>query len=325
MPKTPWTHHDLIQLIAPFVQRGRVFDSAATRREERRAAFKPVVHSGIAEGFSIREMLWLENPWPGSFTLMRDLILPNGLVSRLSASGPDPAQLLSTVESVPLERGFHFGHGYTLAKRHTVEPFGWMPASPSESPQLALESAEAAVAGMTLSVAMPSAGGSSAEVRLATGPDDTLALPDDFLAVLGGDWSALSRNGNGWTARLRVRGREPFRSLGCERLTDKALDHLAQTLAAPPKHFHERLVRSRWRAELRRGLPLLYAAAFTLSLVWLAIAPWSPIATAIVASPFFAFLLFGNRVLDVPDFHVPRRPKPIAAVAWRPRLPVKRP
>jgi hypothetical protein len=89
---------------------------------------------------------------------------------------------------------------------------------------------------------------------------DSIALPEDLLAVLGWGWSPLTRIRGSWVSRVRVGGKGPERSRRAERALERTVRHLAATLGELPRRFHERFLAARWGVALRRTIPVLTAA-----------------------------------------------------------------
>ena len=293
-----------------------MLDLGSSSRIDRRLSFEPRLHDNLANGFRIKECLSLENPWRGTYRLIRELILPNGLVSRLVVSGPEPLDLLRTADSVPLERGFNFGERFILAKCHTHEPFGWS-SSPGESEgRLVLTEAVAKVVGLTTYFEMPQVGGYPAKVRITCSSREAVHLPNDLFEVLSNDWGALESIDDGWSTSMRVRGREPQRSARNEANVERAVSHIAQTLIEPPRRFHEERTRSRWWVQIRRGLPLVFWMSVTLAIFRLSFEPTSWVALGIAALPFLMFLLFGLPFLEWSKLSLPQRPRQLLTGCW---------
>jgi hypothetical protein len=245
----PLSHHEILGLVEPFARQGRHVDLAASNRGERRLVFKPPA-AAPEQPAALPETLQLENPAAGVFRLVRSLRLPGGQLASLQAEGPDPAQLLARVEAVAPQRQWRIGAGYEIALCQRLVPANWGTAG------LVLERAVLQVDGLLLKLRVPTARGTPADIALvATGA--VPALPEDLLAVLGWNWTRLRRDGTSWSSKLRVRSREPERSLRIEQALLRAAEHLARTLAEPPGRFHERLLAARWGAYFRRAIPLL--------------------------------------------------------------------
>lgn len=316
MLKEPLTHHQIIHIAAAFAERGHVLDPGSSCRMTRRLVFKPHVYDNVADGFRIKACLLLENPWRGTYRLSRDLVLPNGLVSRLTVSGPDPLDLLRTTEAIPLERGFVFGARFILAKSHAHEPFGWSSSPVEGEDRLALKGAVAKVAGLTMLFDMPEVAGYPAKIRITSSTSEAIELPNDVLAVLGPDWRPLRAIDGGWTTTMRVRGREPRRSARSEANIERAISHVAQALMQPPRSYHEGRTLARWWVQIRNALPLFFWAAVALAIFHLSFVSMSWVAVTLAAAPLLAFLLLGLPFLEWSRISLPQRPRRSIAASW---------
>ncbi len=205
----PWTHHDIIRLVAPFTEHGRQLDLEASSRTERRLVFRPRLHGVAVGGMSITEHLVLENPSRGTYRAVRDAILPDGLLSRLIAQGPEPGGVLAAIEHVPVARGIQSGKGFVVAISHVIEPFGWTPSHGAGEPTLVFKRAVAKAAGLSLTVVVSDVRGYPATAEIAAPAGETIDLPHDFLSVAGAEWRPLERVKAGWRTTLSIRGREP--------------------------------------------------------------------------------------------------------------------
>lgn len=278
----PWTHHDIIRLVAPFTEHGRQLDLEASSRTERRLVFRPRLHGVAVGGMSITEHLVLENPSRGTYRAVRDAILPDGLLSRLIAQGPEPGGVLAAIEHVPVARGIHSGKGFVVAISHVIEPFGWTPSHGAGEPTLVFKRAVAKAAGLSLTVVVSDVRGYPATAEIAAPAGETIDLPHDFLSVAGAEWRPLERVKAGWRTTLSVRGREPRLSERVEASVERAAAHVAQTIVEPPQRFHAQYMWARWMAELRRAGPLLFWIAVCLAAMRLSSVPQSPLAAALM-------------------------------------------
>lgn len=257
------THHQIVELVAPFVLGGRELDLDASDRAARRLAFRPVSHGPAqdrppdASTCGMTETMELSSPRPGFHRLVRRLRLDDDPLGRieatLQADGARPDALLAGVQAVPPWSQFRFGPGWRLALQQRLQ-----------GAQSGLTGAVLQMAGWTLALRIPATRtGFHVSAAIDLRPDDGIApnLPDDLMAVLGWDWSALTRSphGRAWTASLRLRGTGPARSRDALRQLSRAAGHLVRTLAEPPWCFHDRLAAARHRVWLRRTLP--WAAA----------------------------------------------------------------
>jgi hypothetical protein len=183
--------------------------------------------------------------------------------------------------------------------------------------------AEARFDGLTFVLNSATVRGYPAEIDLIPEPGSGVELPDDLLAVIGLGWGPLRKIPSGWRGNLRVPSREPERSRRIERSLESAVTHLTQTLAAPPRSFHDSRLGARWGVVARRATPLflfggLIAVIGGLSFVDI---PEGSIMNLIIMGtpPLLLFGAFGMR--DRPPFEIPPFPKRSAATAWRPLRP----
>jgi hypothetical protein len=164
--------------------------------------------------------------------------------------------------------------------------------------------------------------GYPAQIELSPQPDRPLQrpddVPDDLLATLGWDWQVLRRRGGSWTGMLSAPRNEPRRSRHIERALERAVAHLAQTLAEPPRRYHDRLVRARWTVIFRRMIPLLLsvvliAGAAALTLVDI---PQDSVFRMLILNspPLMLVMVFCMR--ELPRFEIPPPPRPSDAESW---------
>jgi len=309
--RRPLTHHEILALVEPFTRRGRHVDLAASDRIERRLLFKPVAHEdlGAVETLSLEDLR--RNVW----RLVRSVALTTGETARLTAEGDDPGALLARIDNAPLHIHFRRIGAVTLVRSYRLEV-----ESKTGAVVQILAGAEARLDGLTFFVKTSAAKGYPAEIELSPQADPPDDLPEDLLAALGRDWRLLRRRGASWVGTLRAPGREPERSRRLEALLETAVAHLAQTLAEPPRVFHEKFVRARWGVALRRMIPLLGAAglfAGALAMVYIDLPPNSPLALMMFnAPPILLALLFTMQ--EMPKLEVPPPPRPSAAPSWFP-------
>jgi hypothetical protein len=241
----PLTHHQIIGLVEPFTRCGRHVDLGASNRLERWLVLKPVENTGDT---ALRETLKLENPYDGYFRLTRGLHGDNGLEASLMAEGADAGELLQRIEAVAPQRQFSDGAGFVIALSFRLD-----------ASNMILTDAVAQFAGYTLSLRVPRTKGMAGEIELAAPAGSVVTLPEDLLAVIGWEWSALCARKDVWTSKVRLRGKEPRRSASAESKLDTTVRHLVSTLSQPPSTFHDRHARARWGAAFRRAIPLLTA------------------------------------------------------------------
>jgi hypothetical protein len=313
MAAAPLTHHEILALAAPFARRGLHVDLAASRREERQIAFKPVDHPARADGRPpLREQLRLTSHGTGSFTLMRTLAIEAGLQATLEATGDDPGALLARIESVDLDRHVRHGPGWTMARSYRFERYAGGGGAP------VLARGQVRFDALALAFEVSPVRGVSAELALTPAAGLRLPLPEDLLAVIGWDWARLVPHADGWTTRMRLRGQGARRSAAAERALDRVTAHLAQVLAEPPARFHARFRLARWGVVLRRLIPTLTAIGLIVGTLLLPrIAPeqdpgfWLLLHYLPIGVLALAFML-----QELPRFEIPPWPRPLRAERW---------
>lgn len=307
---TPLSHHEILAIAAPFARRGIEVDLPASDRSARRLAFRARVRPA-ADGLpALTETLWLA---PGTerdgapWRLQRALARPDGAEALLEADGPDPAELLARVESVPAARQFR-DEATTL--HHRVADDG----------TLLLRRARAQVAGLTLVMQVSGVSGFPAELELLRAEGDPIVLPRDLLAVMGRPWDRLSAVRRGWTASVGLRGSGAARSADAEARFAQAVAHLARTLSEAPGAFHDRHRGARWRVAMRGTLPLAVGAGIVALAFVLRAQGEGPAASALallanITPPLLMGLFFLRR--EMPQIGLPRIPRRPAGERWR--------
>jgi hypothetical protein len=320
VPSHPFTHHEILELIAPFTRSGRHVDLEASDRLRRRLQFKPVDHpDDDAAPAEMREILRLENIRPDSYRLTRTLSLPCGLTATLQTEGSDPGILLARIAAMQPQRQFRTVAGVVIALDFRLEATAPPHLEATTEVHAVLTRGEALIEDIRLVLTAATVKGYPAEFALTDRDGDDVELPEDLLAVIGWGWGPLRRNGKGWRSNLRVSGAEPARSRQIELKMKKAVTHLAATLAAPPQAFHDSLLRARWKVVFRRGIPLLIfgsliAGSGLLTLV--EIPPGSFMNLVMMGTP--PLLLFGAfGISDRPPLEIPPWPRRSKARAWR--------
>jgi hypothetical protein len=321
MSLPPLTHHDILAIVAPFTRSGRQLDMSASDRAGRCLRFKALPRAGAENGgaqagapLSFSEALQLEHPDPDRYRLTRLLTHPAGLVARLAIEGPEPAALLEAIDAVPAERGFVTGPGFTIAQSHRL------------GPSLILTGAEVRLGDLALVLAEPTRLGVRVGFELRAAAGEELAIPDDLLAVLGRDWSPLSRDAQVWKGSLRLRGKDPARSRRAEDALTAGAVHLARIFAEPPVRFHEQRVVARWAVVLRRALPLLGCFGLigaAAAVPRLHLAENSGLRMLIFNAPPILMMLFFC-LRELPRIELPPLPHPSRSAHWRrasPTLP----
>jgi hypothetical protein len=315
---TPLSHHQILGLVEPFTRAGRHVDLAASDRAARCLNFKPVEHAAAPGQPALREVLQLACPPSGPQRLTRTLQLPGGLQAVLAAEGDTPAELLARVAAIPLQRQFMFGPGFLVAKTLRFE---LKAAPPDAAAPLLLSLATAQLEGLVLRFKLSPVKGISAEIELESPDGDTLALPDDLLAVLGWSWARLVKRQAGWTTRLRLRGEGFKRSRDAESKLELAVLHLAQTLAEPPARFHDRRVGARWGVVARRLIPLLGAGVMII-----AAAVFAKLEPDLAQDSVFRMLIFHAPPIlmvaffcmnELPRVEIPPLPRRPRQASWR--------
>jgi hypothetical protein len=318
-PMHPLTHHEILGLIAPFTRLGRQVDLDASNRIERRLFFKPIEHSDLtASQHAAHEVLTLDNPQPNHFQLTRTITLESGLEARLQTEGADPGELLAWIDTVSPQRQFREIAGLTVALSYRLIPIA---VATDGLPPLRLEltRGKAIIAGLDVVLNADTVKGYPAQIDLAPTAAGTVELPEDLLAVIGWRWSPLRKTPAGWSGKVGARSREPRRSRDLEAKLEKAVAHLAATLAQPPAFFHDSLRRARWVVTFRRGIPLLIfvglmglAAGLTKIEI-----PQDSILNLLImgAPPLLLFAAFGMR--DAPPLEIPPLPGRAKSAAWQ--------
>jgi hypothetical protein len=298
----PLTHHQIIGLVEPFTRRGRHVDLGASNRLERWLVFKPFPHEA-----GLRETLKLENAYDGYFRLTRTVQCDNGLEASLTADGADAGELLRRIEAVPPQRQFSAGAGFVTALDFRLD-----------ASNLILTEAVSRFAGYTLMLRVPRTKGMAGEIELAAPAGSNVTLPEDLLAVIGWDWSALRARKDLWTSKFRLRGKEPKRSASAEKKLDTTLRHLVFTLSQPPSAFHDRHVKARWGAALRRAIPLLTALGMIGGVAMLpraALDDFSPLRMMMFNLPTL-LLALAFSMQEMPRFEIPPWPRRLKDDDW---------
>jgi len=273
------THHDIVRMVEPIARAGHRVHLAATDRASRRIVFRsrdlppqPLAPPGMpgtpmstvvaadAGPHPWRETLELDCRHEGRFVLQRTLVGPGGASAVLQVSGPEPGALLARIDAVAPARHFSVGAGYVVARSYDAElPGGGHAMGAGGVAPLVLTRAQLQVDGLSLVLVMklPNLRSVAADLVLMPSPGPMPDLPEDLLAVQGWDWARLIRGSDGWTSKLRLRGRVLRRSRSAEAALEQVGAHLARVLAEPPEHFHDRHRVARWGVVARRAIPSL--------------------------------------------------------------------
>lgn len=328
MTTPPLTHHDILGLVEPFTRGGRKLDLAASDRIKRCLVFKPKLSRDPATAApELTDTLTLDSLADDSFVLRRTVTHPDGQVANLVTKGADTANLLATVEGIDPQVLFKAGEGWQMACSYRLEPVRSFIGSSTRpvAPTLLLTSGVVQVAGLTLLLKMPTVTGYPAELEITS--NAVINLPDDLLQVLGRDWERLSRGAKNWKGTLKIRGKEPERSLLAHDKLEAAARHMALTLSQPPASFQRRQAGARWRVAARRAVPMLTLLALilgSLAVPYLGIAQDSVYWMLIFNAPPL-LLLWGFTLREVPRFDLPRPPKRLRAASWWPVDPAASP
>lgn len=307
---TALTHHDVLELAAPFTRSGRHVDLAQTARRERRLRFQAVQHAPSTPGDpALREVLQLECFDDDLFRLTRLLSDPSGAQARLHVDGADPAVLLARIEAVPPQLQFRHAAGVPIALEQRLE-------GSSGTPQLT--QAVAQVQGLRVLLTLPQARGLPADLDLEIQGSPPIELPEDLLAVIGWDWARLVRRPGRWASKLRLGRREPARSERALARLERTVAHLVQTFAEPPTSFHARHHAARLGVMLRRAIPLLTAAALVVAafIVPRFIGEQALFTQLLVLSAPPVLLALGFSLQPLARFEIPPWPRPLEAAAW---------
>lgn len=308
MAASPLTHHEILELVAPFTRRGRRVDLGASKRSERLLVFQPLEHAA-AHG-TLRETLQLHSFGTGTCQLTRVLTRACGLQAKLEAMGPDPARLLADVESIPPARQFQDGLGFSIARSYSLEG---TPAG------LILTSGEVRTSELTLAMTVSPVRRVAADLTLTGADAANLALPEDLLAVLGWDWARLIRSKAGWKTKLRLRGAATARTRKAEIALDRAAAHLAQTLREAPHCYHDRLRAARWGVVFRRAIPVLtflFLLVAVASLAHRGIGQGSELWVLFFHVPT-ALIALSFCLQELPQYEIPPLPRRLRMASWR--------
>ncbi|MCF8016627.1 MAG: hypothetical protein K9L65_13215 [Chromatiaceae bacterium] len=253
----PLTHHQILELVAPFGRRGRQVDLAASDRALRRLNFKPVSHPDLPlAGEALTESLILEHPEADQFRLRRILTDDSGLSSTLEIEGADAGLLLEQVEAIAVERQIIAVEGVHIARSYRLQSVAASEHRPAHW-RLQLTTAEARAEGTVLTLNAKTGRKMPADIELDGQAEQRLQVPADLFAVLGWDWRPLRPLGKFWRGSVRIAADEPQRTADAESKFSRAVSHLAKTLRSDPADFHARWQSARWRVTFQRAIPVL--------------------------------------------------------------------
>ena len=314
----PLTHHEILSLIAPFTRRGRHADLAASDRAGRRLVFKPVEHPAADGRPALREVLALELPETGQSRLIRTVTDPSGLVSTLTAQGPDAGALLEWVDGVSVERQFKVYGDVTVARSYRIAAVKGDSEQAASAPRPRITEAQARVDGVNFSLNALQGPNVLVEVKLTADPGEELRIPEDLLSVLGWSWRPLRHFVSYWRGTIRVTPKEPERTADIEHKLGRSIRHLASTLAEAPSAFHLRHRQARWRAAFQRSIPLtvgLLILAATPAIGWLHMEDGSLLRMFIFHAPpimMVGFFMFR----ELPRLEIPPLPRQLHPASW---------
>jgi hypothetical protein len=311
MSTAPLTHHQIIELVEPFSRQGLQLDLAGSDRLQRRLCFHGVEHAGEP---AHRETLQLDGSGTDWWQLTRTLAAidaPGAPQAQVVSNGTRPGDLLAAVRSVDAGRCLRFGPGFVIARSY------WRAPSPQAEP--VLTDGTVSVEGLSLRMTVPSTTGVSASLLLEPAAADMAALPQDLLAVLGWHWAPLQPSGGVWKSRRRLRRRGVARTADAESALERAAEHLARTLAAPPASFHDQHRRARWGVVLRRALPTLTAISLLITVAMLPRMGLQSIEGAWTLLYHVPTLLLAGAFMlqEMPRFEIPPWPRRSTAPDWR--------
>ena len=309
------THHALLELVAPFSKRGYRVDLPACDRKRGTIVFRAQelpAKDGLPELMSV---LRLERPHRLKFKLVR-VLEADGRRATMTAVGDEPQALLDAVESMPVARQFHLTEAGLVTRSYYAErwragtpgrPFGG-PAWPR------LTGAQAHVGPLGL-VASDTEG---RDLNIELHAERALHLTADFFSVLGWGWRPLRPDHPGrWKGTLRPSGRAKERAARLEGELDRAVKHLADTLATAPADFHRTHRRARWRAAMQRVLPLL-TLLFTF-VAFIAAVRWVPKTPAMhMVMQLASFVAIGVVYMSMRHYRLelPAPPGPLRQARW---------
>lgn len=314
MAAAPLTHHEILALVAPFTQRGRHVDLAASDRPARKLAFKPVLHPAAGDRTpALREVLHVECRDSGLFRLIRVVSAEGGPESSVVVDGETLAELLDDVETVPLARQYE-----TFGAVQVARSFRLLPGRGAGRVRAVPIRMHARLPGLDFTLEVSKAPVRTAEYQLLPHEGAKLELGEDLLAVLGWSWGLIRPRGELMRGTLLLRRREPRRTETVIASFDAAARHLDEVLRETPARFHERFTRQRWVVTFRRALPVLVCVgvvAATLGVRFLDLAADSfGLLMAFHAPPLLFAVYF--MLPEIPRIEIPPMPRMPTAAAW---------
>lgn len=303
MAAPPLSHHDILELAAPFARHGLRVDLAASQRDERWLRFRA--------GDAPDEPTWLlEDGVAKGPRLTRTTPHPSGEAATLTAQGRDLATLLAQMQALPVQRHITEPTGAVVLRHFTLDGAG----------QPLLTRGVVRLPGLRLEMKVPAAAGLAASLELQVlAGSPRPALPEDLLAVLGWNWTRLVPTKQGWNSRLRLRARRPpQRSERAEAALAMVADHLARTLGAPPAAYDARLRGARRAVFFRRGIPTFTALGLVAAVLLSAAVGFQPttLQTVLLYHVPTVLVAVSFALQELPRFEIPPWPRPLAADAW---------
>lgn len=253
----PLTHHQILELVAPFSRRGYQADLAASDRAQRQLKFKPVSHRDLpVDGETLTETLILDHPHDDHFRLQRILRDAAGLGSTVEIEGTDAGLLLEQVEAIDIARQIVSVDDVHVARSYRLQPVAASEHRPAHW-CLQLVTAEASTDGAIITLNAKTGRKMPADFELRAEGDGRLRVPADLFAVLGWEWRPMRQLGKFWRGSVRIAADEPERTRDVEVKLSNAVRHLAKTLRSDPADFHARWQSERWRVTFQRAIPML--------------------------------------------------------------------
>lgn len=252
------SHHEILELCAPFARAGRRVDLGGSDRMGGRVSFAPVVEGSGPDRWC--EALVLECRTRASYRLRRTVTRADGMSATLETGGSEPAELLERIRAIDPRVHFDDRPGQPAISMalsgHVGAPEGARPVefiATAASARLMRPAHP-----LRLDAAWRDAGAMSVRlVVTAPSPAGILPLPADLFAVLGWHWSMLRHQGEGWTGSVRLAGRGGPRAADAVRCIEQACRQVADTLAQPPAAFRRRCLAGRIEVLFRHSIPLL--------------------------------------------------------------------
>jgi hypothetical protein len=326
--ESPLTHHEIMRLVRPFSDRGYRVDLDNSDRARRCVQFRPVTVDAVDGAHpALTSTLCLQLPrkGKGKTRLTRTLTAPGGLAARAVAEGDTPAAMLHRIEALPPARQMRLVAERLLACSYAFNTLGSTrlggdgASTPPAKPRLT--SAEVSFGAMTMTFKEGIAK-APWEITLSGPEGQSPLIPEDLLAVLGWCWRPLRKHAkDGWRGTVKLPPREPARTQTLEALLDDAINHLTETFADGPAHFHERHRGSRWRVAFQRVLPLVTGTLVIGGVVALALLlpKTQTVHVFMLHLPPLLMILFFTQN-EIPTMEIPPIPRPLTQKGWLPGM-----